>query len=166
MEQIRSVSDRNPDRMVRFHDESGPVKVIADPAPVGLVISNLMSNAMKYSPPETPVEVTVSTAHGMAIVSVSDQGEGIPLEEQARIFDRFYQIEGHLTRSSGGIGLGLYISKRLVETMSGDLWVESAPGLGATFSFSLPLSAPAQPTERPLVRTWQGKPPNELVPAS
>jgi len=165
MEQIRSVSDRHPGRMVRFHDETGTVKVIADPAPVGLVISNLMSNAMKYSPPETPVDVMVSTADGRAIISISDQGEGIPLEEQDRIFDRFYQIEGHLTRSSGGIGLGLYISKRLVETMSGELWVESTPGFGATFSFSLPLSGRHPATERPIVRTWQGKSPQELVPA-
>jgi len=166
MEQIRSVSDRHPGRMVRFHDETGTVKVIADLAPVGLVISNLMSNAMKYSPPETPVHVTVSTADGRAIVSISDQGEGIPLEEQARIFDRFYQIEGHLTRSSGGIGLGLYISKRLVETMSGELWVESTPGLGATFSFSLPLSGAPPTTARPTVRTWQESSSQEFVSAS
>jgi two-component system, OmpR family, phosphate regulon sensor histidine kinase PhoR len=166
MEQIRSVSDRHPDRIVRFHDEVGPVHVIADPAPVGLVISNLMSNAMKYSPVETPVDVTLSTADGRAIVSVADQGEGIPLEEQARIFDRFYQVEGHLTRSSGGIGLGLYISKRLVETMSGELWVESTPGFGATFSFSLPLAASVQAPERPVVRKWEEKGSQELVPAS
>jgi PAS domain S-box-containing protein len=166
MEQIRSFSDRHPDRIVRFHEEAGPVKVIADPAPVGLVISNLMSNAMKYSPSDTPVDVTVSTADGTAIVSVTDQGEGIPVEEQARIFDRFYQVEGHLTRSSGGIGLGLYISRRLVETMGGELWVESTPGLGATFSFSLPLSAPTQMSDRPVVRTWGGKGSPELVRTS
>jgi PAS domain S-box-containing protein len=166
MEQIRSFSDRHPDRIVRFHHESGPVKVIADPAPVGLVISNLMSNAMKYSSSDTPVDVTVSTEDGVAVVSVSDQGEGIPLEEQARIFDRFYQVEGHLTRSNGGIGLGLYISKRLVETMSGELWVQSTPGLGATFSFSLPLSGPPQSQERPGVRTWGGKSSSELIRTS
>jgi PAS domain S-box-containing protein len=166
MEQIRSFADRHPDRIVRFHEEAGPVRVIADPAPVGLVISNLMSNAMKYSPSETPVDVTVSTADGAAIVSVSDQGEGIPIEEQARVFDRFYQVEGHLTRSNGGIGLGLYISKRLVETMAGELWVESTPGLGATFSFSLPLSASTETAERPVVRTWGGKSTPELVRTS
>jgi PAS domain S-box-containing protein len=165
MEQIRSFTDRHPERIVRFHDEIGPVKVIADPAPVGLVISNLMSNAMKYSPSESPVDVTVSTNEGIAIVSVSDQGEGIPLEEQARIFDRFYQVEGHLTRSNGGIGLGLYISKRLVETMSGELWVESTPGLGATFSFSLPLSMPLQNQPR-VVRTWGGKGSQALIRTS
>src|SRR5919197_1647585 len=163
MEQIRSFSDRHPDRIVRFHDEAGPVKVIADPAPVGLVISNLMSNAMKYSPSDTPVDVTVGTAEGTAIVSVTDQGDGIPIEEQARIFYRFYQVEGHLTRSSGGIGLGLYISRRLVETMGGELWVESTPGLGSTFSFSLPLAAPTQTPDRPVVRTWGGKGSPELV---
>ena len=108
---------------------------------------------------------SVSTKDGEAIVSVSDQGEGIPLEEQARIFDRFYQVEGHLTRSNGGIGLGLYISKRLVETMSGELWVESTPGFGATFSFSLPLSTPAEAQQR-VVRTWGGKGSQQLIRTS
>jgi PAS domain S-box-containing protein len=165
IEQIRSFADRHPERIVRFHDEIGPVHVIADPAPLGLVISNLMSNAMKYSPEESPVDVTVSTKDGVAIVSVSDQGEGIPVDEQARIFDRFYQVEGHLTRSNGGIGLGLYISKRLVETMSGELWVQSTPGFGATFSFSLPLSMSAKAQER-VVRTWGGKGSQQLIRTS
>ena len=166
MEQIRSFSDQHPDRIVRFHDEAGPVKVLADPAPVGLVLSNLMSNALKYSPPETPVDVILGVADGKAVVSVSDHGDGIPLEEQGRIFDRFYQVEGHLTRSNGGIGLGLYISKRLVETMSGELWVDSRPGSGATFSFSLPVTPSSGATERSVVRTWEEKAAPELVRAS
>jgi PAS domain S-box-containing protein len=166
IEQIRSFSDQHPDRIVRFHDEAGPIKVLADPAPVGLVLSNLMSNALKYSPPQTPVDVILGVSDGRAIVSVCDRGEGIPVDEQARIFDRFYQIEGHLTRSNGGIGLGLYISKRLVETMSGELWVESKPGRGATFSFSLPLVGSSERQERPLVRTWEEKSSQELVRAS
>lgn len=166
MEQIRSFSDQHPDRIVRFHDEVGPVKVLADPAPVGLVLSNLMSNALKYSPPETPVDVILGVADGKAVVSVSDRGDGIPLEEQDRIFDRFYQVEGHLTRSNGGIGLGLYISKRLVETMSGELWVDSKPGSGATFSFSLPLTPSSATPDRSVVRAWEEKPAPQLVTAS
>lgn len=166
IEQIRSFSDQHPDRIVRFHDEAGPIKVLADPAPVGLVLSNLLSNALKYSPPQTPVDVILGVADGKAIVSVSDRGEGIPLDEQGRIFDRFYQVEGHLTRSNGGIGLGLYISKRLVETMSGELWVSSTPGLGATFSFSLPLTPSSGAPERSLVRSWEGKASPQLVRAS
>jgi PAS domain S-box-containing protein len=166
MEQIRSFSDQHPDRIVRFHDEAGPIKVLADPAPVGLVLSNLMSNALKYSPPQTPVDVILGVADGRAVVSVSDRGDGIPLDEQGRIFDRFYQVEGHLTRSNGGIGLGLYISKRLVETMSGELWVESTPGSGATFSFSLPLTPSSGASERSVVRAWEEKAAPELVRAS
>jgi signal transduction histidine kinase len=76
----------------------------------------------------------------MATVSVSDQGAGIPTAERERIFERFYQIDGHLTREKGGVGLGLYVCRRLVEGMSGKLWVESGPGVGSTFSFSLPLA--------------------------
>src|SRR5439155_19291419 len=89
---------------------------------------------------QSPVEVTVQKDGEQAIVSVSDQGEGIPLSEQDRVFDRFHRVDSGMTRRSGGTGLGLYIAKRLVEAMGGRLWVVSRPGEGSTFSFSLPLA--------------------------
>jgi len=139
-EHIRAFLDQHPGRIIRMHVPARPIMVQADPSPLGLVVSNLISNALKYSPPEAPVEVTVAVGQDRAIVSVHDQGEGIPLIEQDRIFDRFYQVESGHTRSSGGAGLGLYIARRLVEAMSGRLWVDSEPGRGSTFSFSLPLA--------------------------
>src|SRR5438132_8194631 len=100
-----------------------------------------MSNALKYSPPESPVEVSIEMDGEDVVVSVRDQGEGIPVGEQERIFDRFYQVGSVHTRKKGGVGLGLYIARRLVEAMSGRLWVESHPGTGSTFYFTLPLVA-------------------------
>jgi PAS domain S-box-containing protein len=137
-EQVRAFLDQYPGRIIRIHAPARPILVRADPSPVGLIVSNLISNALKYSPPESPVEVTVAVGQEGAIVSVHDHGNGIPAWEQDRIFDRFYQIESGHTRSNGGAGLGLYIARRLVEAMSGRLWVDSEPGMGSTFSFSLP----------------------------
>lgn len=139
-EHIRAFLDQHPGRIIRMHVPARPIMVQADPSPLGLVVSNLISNALKYSPPDAPVEVTVAVGQDRAIISVHDQGDGIPLIEQGRIFDRFYQVESGHTRSTGGAGLGLYIARRLVEAMSGRLWVDSEPGRGSTFSFSLPLA--------------------------
>ena len=120
--------------------ESLAVLVDADPSRIGLVSSNLIANALKYSPADKPVRVNLSVEDHRATVSIRDEGPGIPPSEHERIFDRFYQIENHLTRPSGGVGLGLYICRRLVEGMGGRLWVDSKPGQGSTFSFSLPLA--------------------------
>jgi PAS domain S-box-containing protein len=139
-EQVRGFLDQYPGRIIRMHTPARPILVHADPSPVGLIVSNLISNALKYSPSEAPVEVTVAVGAEGAIVSVHDHGNGIPGSERDRIFDRFYQIESAHTRSNGGAGLGLYIARRLVEAMAGRLWVDSEPGRGSTFSFSLPLS--------------------------
>ena len=76
-----------------------------------------------------------------AVVSVRDRGEGVPAAEQHRVFERFHRVEGGLTRTTGGTGLGLYIARHLVESMDGRIWLRSEPGVGSTFSFSLPLAA-------------------------
>jgi PAS domain S-box-containing protein len=139
-EQIRTFTEEHPGRSIHFTPPRGQVLVEADTSRIGLVVSNLISNALKYSPGTAPVEVHVAFDGDMATVSVRDQGPGIPPAEHERIFERFYQIDGHLTREKGGVGLGLYVCRRLVEGMSGRLWVESHPGAGSTFSFSLPLA--------------------------
>jgi signal transduction histidine kinase len=74
----------------------------------------------------------------MCVVSVTDVGPGIPASEHERIFERFYRVDNGTTRRTGGVGLGLYIAKELVESMGGRLWVTSEPGSGSTFRFSLP----------------------------
>lgn len=140
-EQITEFESHEGDGRVVLHAPTSQVLVHADPFRVGQVVSNLVSNAVKYSPDESRVEVTLSTAGNQAIVAVRDEGDGIPASEQERVFDRFHRVEGGLTRRTGGTGLGLYIAKRLVEAMSGRLWLVSRPEEGSTFSFSLPLAA-------------------------
>ena len=73
---------------------------------------------------------------------VADTGIGIPAREVERIFDRFYQVEPHLTRTYGGLGLGLAIAKGMIELHGGKIWVESVEGLGSRFSFSVPVAGP------------------------
>jgi PAS domain S-box-containing protein len=140
-EQIRTFTEEHPGRTITLVPPDAQILVQADGARIGLVMSNLISNALKYSPPNTPVEVRMSLDADTATVSVHDRGPGIPAAEQERIFDRFYQIDGHMTRESGGVGLGLYVCRRLVEAMAGRLTVQSRPGSGSTFSFTLPLAA-------------------------
>jgi PAS domain S-box-containing protein len=137
--QVTDLTRHQPDRTVDLRAPDAPVIVVADPFRVGQVVSNLVSNALKYSDPGTTVEVTVAqSGPERAVVSVRDEGEGIPFAEQERVFERFHRVEGHMTRRTGGTGLGLYIARRLVEAMHGRLWVVSSPGNGSTFSFSLP----------------------------
>ena len=127
-------------REVRFGLPMLPVFAHGDAGRVAQVLRHLLSNAAKFSPPEEPVDVTLEVTDTMAVVSVTDRGAGIPESEQNRIFDAFHRTENGSTRSTNGAGLGLYIAKRLVEAMDGKLWVESAPGRGSTFLFSLPLA--------------------------
>jgi PAS domain S-box-containing protein len=138
-EQIQEFAESDPGRTIQFQSPKAPLYVMGDRFRLGQVIGNLLSNALKYSPPGSSVQVVVETAEGQAVVSVVDKGEGIPLSEQERVFDRFHRLENGLTRQTGGTGLGLYIARRLIDAMSGRLWLVSRPGEGSTFSFSLPI---------------------------
>ena len=106
------------------------------------VLANLIDNAIKYSPPEARIEVTAEQEGESIRFSVRDDGFGIPGGEQNRIFDKFYRLDPDHLRSVSGSGLGLYICRELVRSMSGRIWVESGPGRGATFSFELPIAEP------------------------
>lgn len=112
--------------------------VPADALRIEQVLSNLVSNAMKYSPAGTPIHISGRATAREVIVTVADQGIGIPLEEQARIFHRFYRVDDALSRRTQGSGLGLYLAKAVVEAHRGRIWVQSTPGQGSAFSFSLP----------------------------
>ena len=143
-EQIQEFAESDPGRVVLFQSPQTPLYVQGDRFRLGQVIGNLLSNALKYSPADSTVEVVVESEGGEAVVSVVDSGDGIPLSEQERVFDRFHRLENGLTRQTGGTGLGLYIAKRLIEAMSGRLWLVSRPGEGSTFSFSLPVVSEQQ----------------------
>jgi signal transduction histidine kinase len=105
------------------------------------IVSNLVANAVKYSPKPEPVDVDVSTDNGDVVVTVTDHGPGIPLEDQERIFARFERLAATATQT--GTGLGLYITRRLARGMGGDVTVCSAPGAGSTFALRLPAARPA-----------------------
>ena len=106
------------------------------------VLSNLLDNAIKYSPAGGRINVIVSPAAGGLRFTVRDEGLGIPRREQERIFEKFYRLDAPMTRGVGGSGLGLYICRELVGRMGGRIWVSSEPGAGSSFSFELPLAAP------------------------
>jgi signal transduction histidine kinase len=102
------------------------------------VFDNLLGNAIKFSPDGGQIIVAVLDAGDSLQVSVADQGIGIPKDQHERIFERFYQIDGSARRRFGGAGLGLAIVKRIVEAHEGQVWLESAPGRGSTFYFTIP----------------------------
>jgi signal transduction histidine kinase len=112
--------------------------VAADPDKVRQVLTNLVDNAIKYSPDGGSVQVEVKRLGTVVLFSVRDEGLGIPLAEQDRVFEKFYRLDPELNRGVGGTGLGLYISRELVRHMGGRLNVVSKPGGGSTFRVELP----------------------------
>jgi PAS domain S-box-containing protein len=102
------------------------------------VLNNLVSNAIKYSPDGGRIEVSGRASAGEVIVTVSDEGVGIPLKEQPRVFERFFRGTRERHQRTPGAGLGLYLAKAIVEAHGGRIWVDSNPGEGAAFSFTLP----------------------------
>jgi PAS domain S-box-containing protein len=104
------------------------------------VFANLLSNAIKYSPGGGQIEIGGEVVDEGVQVSVSDEGVCLTPEQQKNVFERFYRVDNALTRETQGVGLGLYIVRSLVEAHGGRVWVESEPGQGTTFSFTLPLS--------------------------
>jgi signal transduction histidine kinase len=121
-----------------LHDSPLP-RVSADPDKLRQVLVNLVENAVKYSR-RGVVRVRLGSYYGNVRFSVRDEGPGIPLAQQERIFEKFYRLDPNMTQGVGGTGLGLYICRELVDAMNGDIWVESAPGEGSTFSFELPVA--------------------------
>ena len=115
-------------------------KVSGDAERTRQVLANLLDNAIKYSPEGSRIEVSVDADKDHVRFFVRDEGLGIPLGEQERIFDKFYRLDPDQRRGIGGSGLGLYICRELVRSMNGQIRVESDPGEGATFTFELPVA--------------------------
>jgi two-component system, OmpR family, phosphate regulon sensor histidine kinase PhoR len=113
-------------------------KVHGDGERTRQVLLNLLDNAIKYSPSGGRIEVALATVGDQLRFSVRDEGLGIPVGEQERIFDKFYRLDPDQRRGIGGTGLGLYICRELVRSMHGRIWVESDRGNGTTFAFELP----------------------------
>jgi len=121
--------------------EPGTPSLLADPDRLERMLINLLTNALKYSPAGEPVRLSAAPHAEGVCLAVADQGQGIPAEELPDLFSRFFRVKSE--RKGQGIGLGLYITKLLVEAHGGRIWADSRPGHGSTFSFVLPASPPS-----------------------
>ena len=108
------------------------------------VLDNLMSNAIKYSPDGGTIRIGGWHDEQGVTIYVADQGIGIPHDEQGRLFESFYRVDSGLRRRTKGTGLGLYLSKTIIDAHDGTIWVRSEPGKGSTFFFTLPTAAGAE----------------------
>jgi len=119
--------------------------LFVDPLKITQVVENLLDNALKYTPPGSRIHLTTRLQGlGEIIVTVRDNGPGIPSEDLPHLFERFYRVDKGRSRDKGGTGLGLSIVKHIVQLHGGRVWVESKQGEGTAFFFSLPLRANAQ----------------------
>ena len=114
--------------------------VNADRDKIAQVINNLISNAVKYSPADTLINVACATVDGMAQLSVRDEGIGIRNEDKEKLFERYYRVKSNATKSVSGFGIGLYLSAEIIHRHDGKIWVESEVGKGSTFYVSLPVA--------------------------
>ncbi|MFL5301637.1 MAG: sensor histidine kinase [Anaeromyxobacteraceae bacterium] len=121
--------------------DGADAEVVADRDRIRQVITSLIENAVRFSPQGGDVEATVARSGAEAVVSIRDHGLGIAPDRQGRIFERFYRAHAGTSHDYGGLGIGLDMSREIVSRHGGRIWFESAPGVGSTFSFALPLAA-------------------------
>ena len=141
---IQAVADEANIRANRHHIvtalEKKLPRVNIDPKRIRQVLDNLIDNAIKYSPQKTEILISAKKNGRELLISVTDHGPGIPADELINIFERMYRIEQRLYSGADGMGLGLYICQRLVETHGGRIWAESTLGKGSTILFTLPVT--------------------------
>lgn len=130
---------------------SSTLAAIGDPNGLEQVLTNLVDNALKYAPGESPVTVSIAETGDEVAITVSDLGPGIPKSELPHIFERFRQAQGR-AGTTPGVGLGLYITANLVAAMGGRIWVRSEENQGSSFTFTLPMRT--QPAEQQAVHSW------------
>ncbi len=118
---------------------SSNVIIKADRYRIGQVIINLLTNALKYSPKKSPIEVKIKKSKKEVTVTVKDYGVGVPTHEQKKIFNEYYRTRHTLRGRTEGLGLGLFISRSIVNRHKGKIWVESKEGKGSTFHLTLPI---------------------------
>ncbi len=128
----------NPSRVIQYSVIGKGLRTKGDELWTTQIVTNLVANAMKYAPTEEPVIVSVGRNNGHIKVEVIDRGPGIPPEEMETVFERFRRLGDHMTRTTGGSGLGLYIARQLAQAVGGTVAVTDTPGGGATFTLKLP----------------------------
>jgi signal transduction histidine kinase/DNA-binding response OmpR family regulator len=147
MQAIQNLRTQLEERRIQLETVISPAlpELVFDAVRITQVVTNLVSNAIKFSPPGGRIEVSAEPLDGLVRVGVRDQGEGIAPTDLPKLFQKFSQIDSSATRKAGGTGLGLVICKGIIEQHGGQITVESTPGQGSTFYFTLPTSAVGAP---------------------
>jgi two-component system phosphate regulon sensor histidine kinase PhoR len=145
-EVVGGYADRAEERRIKLSTELQPnLAIRGDRAQLGLLLSNLIDNALRYTPAKGTVCVRLEAAEGKAALQVADTGDGIPAGELPRVFERFYRVDKARARQTGGTGLGLAIVRHVAEAHGGTVGVDSELGRGTTFTVSLPVTGPSAP---------------------
>jgi K+-sensing histidine kinase KdpD len=147
----QEVSDHYPKHRFQLDLPKRPLLVVADPYRLHQVLYNLLDNAAKYSPGGGDIYAIGTQCDGDIIIRIKDNGVGIPKDQMQLIFERFYRVDDITTEGISGVGLGLPMSKGIIEAHGGQIWVESTYGEGSTFAFTLP-AAPDLTTECEITR--------------
>jgi two-component system, OmpR family, phosphate regulon sensor histidine kinase PhoR len=142
-EVVGGYGDLAEERRIRLRAELQPqVSMRGDRAQLGLLLSSLLDNALRYTPARGTVSVRLNATESRAAIQVSDTGQGIPAAELPRVFERFYRVDKARTRQTGGTGLGLAIVRHVAEAHGGTVRVDSELGRGSTFTVTLPVAGP------------------------
>jgi len=136
---IENFESQAAGRSLRLNPGANLPRVSADPDLLLLALRQLIDNALKYSPPGSPIGVVADLEGDRVVIRIHDRGPGIPERERERIFDKFYRRSGVAGAGVPGSGLGLYIAREILRTHGGDLWIESEPGEGSEFCVGLPI---------------------------
>jgi len=146
-EVVGSYADRAEERRIKLRTELRPnVAMRGDRAQLGLLLSNLIDNALRHTSSKGTVRVRLDASESRAVLQVADTGEGIPANELSRIFERFYRVDKARARQTGGTGLGLAIVRHVAESHGGMVTVDSELRRGTTFTVTLPIAGPPSPT--------------------
>ena len=145
LERVRILAESKNMRLVADLDDSILIEVSYEQ--IATAITNLFENAINYSDPGGQVGISLKRVDNFAEIVVTDSGVGIALEDQARIFDRFYRVDPSRSRETGGTGLGLAIVKHIAINHGGEISVFSKPGLGSTFTLTLPITPSSEDNE-------------------